>query len=283
MCEHWWYAQSWRRMRGTAANVREIERVGPGGRHDRVEDQRFDVLRVLLGVLLGDLGAVGGAPQHELFVAPRAAQRLDVGDGVGGGVEGAFGPDLFGAGGDQLPGGAVGAGLFEAVAGERVRVAGAALVEDDQIARVEDRSEQFDEGFGERDRGLAGAACERDHRRARFPDGRAAAADRERDGPRRGPGGVERDGEVSAGEVGAVLARAEGDRSFPGPARAAGARRRAEGRRQERDGELPAGGSHQLESSRSDSGGAPAAARRTSDAYFVAGGLVVGRLSVPVA
>ncbi len=166
---------------------RAVQRVGAGRRHDGVEDQRFDVLGVLLGVLLGDLGAVGGAPQHELFVAPRAAQRLDVGDGVGGGVEGAFGPDLVGARGGQLPGGAVGAGRFEAVAGERVRVAGAALVEDELIARVEDRAEQFGEVFGERDRGLPRAAGERDDRGARFPDGRAAAADRERDGPRRAP------------------------------------------------------------------------------------------------
>ncbi len=110
---------------------RAVQRVGAGRRHDGVEDQRFDVRGVLLGVLLCHLGAVGGAPQHELFVAPRAAQGLDVGDGVGGGVEGAFGADLFGAGGEQRAGGVVGAGLFEAVAGERVREAGAALVEDE--------------------------------------------------------------------------------------------------------------------------------------------------------
>ena len=37
---------------------------------------------------LGDLRAVGGAVQHELFIAARHADRLDVGDGVGGRVEG---------------------------------------------------------------------------------------------------------------------------------------------------------------------------------------------------
>ncbi len=56
----------------------EPERFGAFGEHDRVEHERFDVGGVLFGVLERDLRAVGGPVQHELFVARRFADRLDV-------------------------------------------------------------------------------------------------------------------------------------------------------------------------------------------------------------
>ena len=181
MCAQLLKAHSWRRTRGTAANVGAVERVGSVGRDDRVEDQRFDVFGVILGVLERDLGAVGGAVEHELFVAAGDADRFDVGDAVGGRVEGAFGADLAGARRDQRAERAERAGVFEAVAGERVREAGAALVVDDQVARREHRAEDFGEVFGERHRRLSGAARQRDDGRGGVADGRAVAADRERD------------------------------------------------------------------------------------------------------
>ncbi len=136
---------------------RAVERFGPVGRHDRVEHQRFDVAGVLLGVLLGHLRAVAGAVQHELFIAAGLADRLDVGDGVGGRVEGARGAELVAARFDQRAERVVQVGAFEGVAGERRGQADAALVEDDQIARGGDRAEQFGELFGERQRRLARA------------------------------------------------------------------------------------------------------------------------------
>ena len=86
-------AHSCRSTRGIAANVGAVERFGPVRRDDRVEHQRFDMAGVCLRVLLGDLRAVAGAVQHELFVAAGLADRLDVGDRVGGRVEAcALGP-----------------------------------------------------------------------------------------------------------------------------------------------------------------------------------------------
>ena len=126
-----------------------VERFGAVRRHDRVEHERFDVARIGLRVLLGHLRAVGGAVQHELFVAARDAQRLDVGDGVGRRVEAARRPELRGAFGDRGARGRVGV-EFEAVAGERLGEADAALVEHDQIARGRDRAEHLRELFGER-------------------------------------------------------------------------------------------------------------------------------------
>ena len=57
--------------RGDRLEGGDRERFRPVRRHDRVEHERFDVLRVAFGVLLGHLRAVGGAVQHELFVARR--------------------------------------------------------------------------------------------------------------------------------------------------------------------------------------------------------------------
>ena len=249
-------------MRGIASKVVRSSGSGPVGGTTESSTSASTCCGVLLRVLLRHLGAVGGAPQHELFVAQRLAQRLDVGDGVEARVEGAFGADLFGARFDQLPAAVVGAGLFEAVAGERVRVAGAALVEHDQIARVEDRPEQFGERFGERDRRLPRPAGKRNHRGVGFADGREAAADRQRDRPGRRPrwGRAARSGARRPVRCFPCTERM-GSRPPPG----AGAGRQRAGRdargsergRQERDGELPDGRSHQLESTRSDSGGAP--------------------------
>ena len=58
---------------GIAWNVEIGERFRTAVGHDRVEHERFDVLGIALGVLERDLGAVGGAVQHELFIAAREA------------------------------------------------------------------------------------------------------------------------------------------------------------------------------------------------------------------
>ena len=166
---------------------RAVQRFGPVRRDDRVEHQRFDVARVVLRVLLGDLRAVAGAVQDELFVAAGLADRLDVGDRVGGRVEARARPELAGALRDRRPRRAVVERLFEAVAGQRVRQADPALVEDDQVARGGDRPEQFGELFGERQRRLPRSAGERDHGAVRFADRRAVAAHRERDRAGRAP------------------------------------------------------------------------------------------------
>ena len=79
---------------GDRGERRTVQRVRPVGRHDRVEHERFDVARVGLGVALGDLRAVGGPVQDELFVPAGLADRLDVGDGFGGRVRAACGSEL---------------------------------------------------------------------------------------------------------------------------------------------------------------------------------------------
>ena len=119
--------------------------------------------RVGLRVALGDLRSVGGPVDHELFIAARLPDRLDVGDGVGGRVVGSFGADLGGAFGDLLAPRPARA-QFEAVAGQGMGQANPALVEHDQIARGRDRPELTREVFGERDRRLAGPAREREDR-----------------------------------------------------------------------------------------------------------------------
>jgi hypothetical protein len=214
-----------------------LERFGPVGRYDRVEDQRFDVLGIVLRVLLGHLRAVARAVQDELFVAPRLADRLDVCDRVGGRVEDAVGPQLRAARVDQRAEAAVQVGPFEGVAGQRLGQADAALVEDDQVARGGDRAEQFGELFGERQRRLSGPAGERDDRAPGFAHGRTVAAQRERDRARRRAAGVQRHRQMTAGEVVAVAARSEGDLRVS--CRGGRARPRARGR-DERSQGVPA-------------------------------------------
>ncbi len=146
---------------------------------------------------------------------------------VGGGVEGAFGADLFGAGVEQRAAAAVGAGLFEAVAGQRVRVAGAALVEHEQVARVEDRPEQFGEVFGERHRRLPRPAGQRDHRGAAL---RRRARRRRRIAsvivPGVAPLGSSGTVRCAQAKIVAFLARAVRDRPGGGRARPRGGARR---------------------------------------------------------
>ncbi len=57
---------------------RDRERFRAIREHNRVEHQRFHVLGIAFGVLLGDLRAVGGAVQDELFIASGLADGLDV-------------------------------------------------------------------------------------------------------------------------------------------------------------------------------------------------------------
>ena len=233
------YAQSWRRMRGTAANVLAVQRVGPGGGHDGVEDQRFDVLGVLLGVLLGDLGAVGGAPQHELFVAPRAAYRLDVGDGVGGGVEGAFGADLVRR---RRSISARRSGRSRAASkpwqerGCELPVPRWSKTIRSRVSRIGPSTSV--KASSERDRRLPGPAGERD----RPPSSLLPTGAR-----RRRTASVIVPGVAPEGSSGTVRCRRRSwccrgtgrTGSGPAPAGAGSAHASARGRRQERDGELP--------------------------------------------
>ncbi len=190
---------------------RPHEGIGAGRRHDRVQDQPFDVLRVGLGVHLGELRAVAGAVEDELFVAARLTDRLDVGDAVGRRVEAPARPELRGARRDQPRGGAEPAAPLQSRARERVREPDAALVEHDQIAGGGDRTQQFGELFRERDRLLPWAAGERHDRAPRFADRRPVATDRERDRAGHRAGRVERDRELRAREVVALRARRERD------------------------------------------------------------------------
>ena len=204
---------------------RAVERIGSVRRHDRVEHERFDVARIVLRVLLGDLRPVGGAVQDELFVAARDADRLDVGDAVGRRVEG-------------CASGRAGRRIRRSRRSERscrrspVRSGGRTSGCERPMPRwsktIRSRvaaigPSRLGELFGERERGLAGAAGERDDRALRFADRRAVAADRERERARRGAARVERHGQVAAGEVVAVRRRAR-TRSAPARTRAAAKR-----------------------------------------------------------
>ncbi len=175
------------------------ERFRPAGRHDRVEHECFDALGVALGVLLGDLGPVGGPVQHELFITAGLADRLEVFDRFLGGVGAARGPDLQRAPFGE-PAGFDGE-AFQRRAAERVRHSGAALVEDDQIAVDERRGQRLGGEFAERERGLARSARERDHGAA---GGRRACRfelEAQRDRARHGAVSLERDGQARAARM----------------------------------------------------------------------------------
>ena len=101
--------------------------------------------------------------------------------------------------------------MFEGVAGERVREANPALVEDDQVAGGGDRAEGFGEVFGEWQRRLARPPGEGDDRGMGFADRGAVAAQCKRQCSSHGACGVERDGHMSTGEDVAFPAGREGD------------------------------------------------------------------------
>ncbi len=90
------------------------------------------MLGVAFGVLLGDLRAVGGAVQNELFIPRGLADRLDVFRRFLGGVAAARRSDFERAAFERLARRA--AEAAQRGAAQRIRGAGAALVEDEQVA-----------------------------------------------------------------------------------------------------------------------------------------------------
>ena len=214
-----------------------LERFRPVGRNDRVEHQRFDVIRVVLGVLLRDLGAVAGAVQHELFIAARLADRLDVGDRIGGRVEAAAGPELVAARFDQR--------AERVGTGRGVRRRG----------RKADRRGRCRAGRRRSDRasaaiGPSSSANSSANGSAGWPGPPASAMIALRASPtgarwRRiasvivpgvAPAGVQRHGQMPARELVAVLARRERDLCVGGGDRAdAGRRAHPRARRRQRD------------------------------------------------
>jgi hypothetical protein len=144
----------------------DLKRFGAAGRLDRVEHQRRNVLGVARRILLGDLRAIGDAVEHELFIARRRSDRLDVGDRFGGRIQPPRRPELERAAFKQLPHRADPSGAARAVergTAERPRFAGAALVEDEQVAPRERRAQCLGEKAGERQRRLPRSAGERNH------------------------------------------------------------------------------------------------------------------------
>jgi hypothetical protein len=120
------------------------------------------VVGVARGVVQRDLRAVGDAVQDELVVAALGPQRLEVVDARGGRELAAAHAELRGAAACD-----VGERQARQPAGQRRRRAGAALVEDEQVARRERGRDDGREVGGQRDRRLAGAARERDDRTVR--------------------------------------------------------------------------------------------------------------------
>ncbi len=142
----------------------EPERFGAFGEHDGVEHQRFDVGGVLFGVLQRDLRPVGGPVQHELFVAERFADRLDVlhrflARERARGRRRAAARTVRRAG----PRSCACSRAGELWQFERVRAPGAALVVDDQVAAAQRGGDRLGDEARERVRRLAGPAGEREH------------------------------------------------------------------------------------------------------------------------
>ena len=204
---------------------RAPEDVGALGQHDRVEDERLDVGRVARRVGLGDLRAVRRAVEDELGVAALAPDRLDVLDGLGRAVEAAGGADLVRARPRRLADRS--RRDHERAAAQLARLAGAALVEHDEVARGERRGDVRREALDERDRRLPGAAGQADDRRVRRVRRRDAALDAQRQRAGGGAGRVDRDGEVAALVAGRSARRPGDRRARGGRGGAAPARRTA--------------------------------------------------------
>jgi hypothetical protein len=187
---------------------RDVQDVGALGRHHRVEHERLDVAGVLGGVVERHLGAVGDAEEHDLLVAGLGPDRLDVVDRVRGAVEAAPRAELIGAGRDGL--GDRADRVLEGRAAQAAGAAGAALVEDDEVAVGEPGPEDRRELGRGGERGLAGAAGERDDRAGVRVARGDHALDVERERARDGAAAVDRDRQLAALEAGR-LARGVGD------------------------------------------------------------------------
>src|SRR3954470_15730899 len=108
----------------------------------------------------GYLRAVRRAVEDELGVAALAPDRLDVLDGLGRPVEAARRADLVRARSRRLADRAL--RDHERAAAQPPGLAGAALVEHDEVARGERRRDVRGEALDERDRRLPGAAGQAD-------------------------------------------------------------------------------------------------------------------------
>jgi hypothetical protein len=127
----------------------------------------------------------------------------------------------------------MGLGVFDTTTAQASGETGAALIEDDLIARLKQRTEDIEELFGEWDRSLSRSAGERYHSDPAVAERGAVAADRQRDRARHEAARVERDGEVAARELAAFAAWTEVDLRPGGRAQDAGAQARAQERRHE--------------------------------------------------
>ena len=238
---------------------REFEGFRSFGRDDGVEHQRFDVLGVAFGVLERDLGAVGGAVEHELLVAERFAEGLDVLHRFLRRERPARWSELLGAFFEEPAGRAVGRvrerrRVVERLAAQRVRAAGAALVVDDQVAVVERRGDPFGQLAREWIGGLAGSAGEREHGARALRRSALEPLDVERDRAGRRAATVERDWHGRAREGRFVSARSEDE----GRGRRRGAQHRDQ-RHCNRDRQCTRGGHDRW----GDGGGALASHRRS--------------------
>jgi hypothetical protein len=166
-----------------------VERVGV--LHDRgVEDEPVGHPRVAPGVVERHLGAVGDAVDGQRRDAQRAADGVDVGHRVRAAVERTARPELGGAAG-HVGGAPRGFGVDRRT-GDRAGHAGAALVDQQQVAVAQQRGEDRLEVLRVRDGRAARTAGERQHgrpRRARLVQQR----DGDRHLPRHAVAPVERD------------------------------------------------------------------------------------------
>ena len=123
------------------------------------------------GVLLRHARAVGATDQVDLRRAQRLAHAVQVAHGVGGGVEAGIGLQRGGA--VARKGGrrslaeviriAVGVAAFRVLAGERIRLAGAALVDQHDVARLAHLAERPVDGRPDLHGRLARAAGKEEH------------------------------------------------------------------------------------------------------------------------
>ena len=179
----------------------EIERVRPLRLDHRVEHEPLDASGVRERVSERDLGAVGRAEQGDALVAERDPDRLDVLRAVAARVEGPARPE---------PGGAAAGGrprvqqvrALERPATQEAGPAGAALVEDDQVAVAVGRVEHGERAAAERVRGgLAGTAGQHDERAAPWTLAGTDALDEQRHPPGERTGAVQRDAHARALEA----------------------------------------------------------------------------------
>jgi hypothetical protein len=148
----------------------DVERHPGVDRHVAVEDGAPHVLRVPAHVDLGGAGAVGAAEEVQPLVAEELPHLVQVIGGDVAGVEGEVGVELARAGAQGGEREEVVQVALEVVlaprlgAVEGVRAAGAARVDQQDVARGAQPAEELGELGCRRGRGIAGAALEKDQR-----------------------------------------------------------------------------------------------------------------------